>query len=196
MSLFPKQLTATDLREIPMFALGVILLAIMLYSSWHYPSLQYNIVWMVVLSLNVAIVVAFLPFSAEFNIPGWAKFGGSAAVLIGCLDLTFHMAAQDLQKENSRLSEQVDAMGKQIATLQVAADGQKALSPAIKSLLDAIDQTKTQLTLARDQAHGATTNTNDLRGCLNAAGAAAGTATLALSQLQATRQLAGTLQSR
>jgi hypothetical protein len=58
-----------DLRELPMFIVGIVLLGILLFSSFSLPSLQYNIIWMVALSLCVAIVMAFLPFSAEFTIP-------------------------------------------------------------------------------------------------------------------------------
>jgi hypothetical protein len=53
---------------------------------------------MVILPLNGAIVMTFLPFSAEFTIPGWAKFGGSAAILLGCMYLTFDLASRGTGK--------------------------------------------------------------------------------------------------
>jgi hypothetical protein len=184
-----------DLREVPMFVVGVVLLAILLFASFDYPSVQYNIIWMVVLSLSVAIVMAFLPFSAEFTIPSWAKFGGSAAVLIGCMYLTFDLAAKGLEKENDQLRSQVTDLGKQIETYRTAAslctanaNAKDTGGKAKQNILDSLTIVKNNVTQAKQFAFGATTNTSDVRGCTAAAGRSQQASETALAQIEATKK--------
>lgn len=168
--------THLDVRELPMFLLGIFLLVVLLAASYQYPSLQYNIIWMAILSLNLAIVMAFLPFSAEFQIPGWAKFGGSAAILIASIYLTFGLAEKEVHRANEELGRQVQLLGEENQalkeSLKVLSDktsDQKTANTAIAGVGEILAVAKRNFTTARQHAFGASTNTRDVDGCVNAA---------------------------
>src|SRR5271166_1047548 len=88
-SVFDPRWYVADLRkptpfEWVLFLVAVLILVAIIGLGAKYPEYQYNILFVVPLSLACAMVFAFLPFQAEIAWQ-WFKAGGTAAVFGVCL---------------------------------------------------------------------------------------------------------------
>lgn len=81
-----------------MFTLAIAILFVILGLGWAKDGLQYNILYLMCLSLGCAIVFAYLPFFAELNVE-WFRAGGAAAIFAVCMWQTLPFA-KDIVKSN------------------------------------------------------------------------------------------------
>ena len=82
-----------------MFAVAVwFLLLILIVGLWG--DVQYNIIYLVCLSLACAMVFAYLPFVAELN-AGWFRASGAAAIYAVCMWQTLPFA-KEITQQNFR----------------------------------------------------------------------------------------------
>jgi hypothetical protein len=67
-----------------MFFAALTILAVVMWFGFVREELQYNVIFAIALSLACAMVIAFLPFTANFGVQ-WFRATGSAAVFAVCL---------------------------------------------------------------------------------------------------------------
>ncbi|QIO58726.1 hypothetical protein ELI20_01120 [Rhizobium ruizarguesonis] len=89
-----------------MFLFAVIVLIAILGAGYWRDDLQYNLMFLISLSLSCSIVFAFLPFSAEVGLEGWLKAGGTAAIFAVCLWQTVPFA-KEMLKDNRVLEQKL-----------------------------------------------------------------------------------------
>jgi len=174
------------------FILGCFLLIVILTAGYFRDDIQYNIIWLVVLSLNVAMLFAFLPFSANVDV-GWFKAGGTAAILAVCLFKSMDVAERGLAKQLNvrdelvqRLRNDLDAAQTTIknATAKSAPAQQTVVNSVCEGLPKSIASLRTVVERSQQNAFAASTNTSDNRGCVARAVTADQLARSALEQLR------------
>jgi hypothetical protein len=100
-----------------MFLFAVfVLIGILIAGSWR-DDLQYNMMFLIALSLTCSIVFAFLPFSAEVGLDGWLRASGTAAIFAVCLWQTVPFAKDMLKADHDR---QQKVLEKQLAQVDLA----------------------------------------------------------------------------
>jgi hypothetical protein len=67
-----------------MFSAALAILGVVMWFGFIREELQYNVIFAIALSLACAMVIAFLPFTANFGVQ-WFRATGSAAVFAVCL---------------------------------------------------------------------------------------------------------------
>ncbi|MBY5801533.1 hypothetical protein [Rhizobium leguminosarum] len=175
-----------------MFLFAVVVLVAILSAGYWQKDLQYNLMFLISLSLSCAIVFAFLPFSAEVGLEGWLKASGTAAIFAVCLWQTVPFAKEMLK--DSRVLEQkvrdielakIDVSGKdelikqkdtelaQLRTaLEKATGGQSTvegnrylIEQNLTSAMNALAATRQNMESAMNSAKAAQSNYSDSRTC-------------------------------
>jgi hypothetical protein len=99
-----------------MFAVAVwFLLLILIVGLWG--DVQYNIIYLVCLSLACAMVFAYLPFVAELN-AGWFRASGAAAIYAVCMWQTLPFA-KEITQQNFR--KKIESANNLVESLQTQA---------------------------------------------------------------------------
>jgi hypothetical protein len=168
-----------------MFVVAVwFLLLILIVGLWD--DVQYNVIYLVCLSLACAMVFAYLPFAAELN-AGWFKAGGAAAIFAVCMWQTLPfarvIAQQNLHKKIESANNLVDFLQAQakkkdeelailrgtLSTLSATnADSsslEKALTQSIEGSLGATVTSQSALKSAKEFATVARDNKDDAETC-------------------------------
>jgi hypothetical protein len=110
----PRLYAASDLRKTTLFEWVVFLVAVLILIAIlglgaKYDTLQFNILFLVILSLSCAMVFAFLPFHAEITWL-WFKAGGTAAVFGLCMWQVVPYATANHQGVIQSLNETTDRL--------------------------------------------------------------------------------------
>jgi hypothetical protein len=175
-----------------MFLFAVAVLVIILVAGSIRDNLQYNLMFLIALSLSCSIVFAFLPFSAEVGIEGWLKAGGTAAIFAVCLWQTVPFAKEmlksdhdrqqkifdrsladdELKAKNSLLADKERQLGElraAVARLKAEQPGGSALSEVSKqnfqSMRSALGKIKESLSRSQEFARAARDNYSDSKTC-------------------------------
>jgi hypothetical protein len=168
-----------------MFVVAVwFLLLILIVGLWD--DVQYNIIYLVCLSLACAMVFAYLPFVAELN-AGWFKAGGAAAIFAVCMWQTlpfareftqqkFHKKMESannlvefLQAQAKKRDEELGRLRGSLSSLSAAnADSSsfaKVLTQSIEGSLGAAMISQSALQSAKEFATAAKDNKSDAETC-------------------------------
>ncbi len=174
-----------------LFLAGMAILVSVIAIGGLIPNANSNNIFLTTLSLSVAVTVSFLPFTAEFSMPSWAKATGAAAVYAISMYMNFNFVEkeregkiQTLQQEVRRQSAQIETINQELSSRQsriddlIAAErtaGQtsetlsKQCNDILLSASRASNLINFNLSEASRFASGAISNTQDPRGCTSAA---------------------------
>ena len=112
-----------------MFLAALAILVTILWLGYSRESLQYNIIFSIALSLSCAIVIAFIPFTAQFAIQGWFRATGAAAIFAVCVWQTVPFAKEVIK---ANYENTINTQNTTIATLNTT----------IKSLTEELGQAR------------------------------------------------------
>ena len=168
-----------------MFVVAVwFLLLILIVGLWD--DVQYNIIYLVCLSLACAMVFAYLPFVAELN-AGWFRASGAAAIYAVCMWQTLPFA-KEITQQNFR--KKIESANSLVASLQAQAikkdeeigllrgtlsslsatnadtsSSEKVLMQSIEGSLGATSTSQSALKSAKEFVTAAKDNKNDAETC-------------------------------
>ncbi|WP_155765438.1 hypothetical protein [Mesorhizobium erdmanii] len=92
------------------FFVAILFLSVILFAGFKDPTVQSNILYLVVLSLSCSMVFAFLPFDARFEYKSLFKAGGTAAVFGFCLYIVTNFTGHEYIENKRRADDQITAL--------------------------------------------------------------------------------------
>ena len=158
-----KEHAPTQLFDHLMFALAVALLLIIIGLGWSNNDLQFNMMFLVTLSLACAIVIAYLPFSAEVNLGGWLRAGGAAGVFAACMWVTIPVASRVIDQKGQGLNDIIARQAAELERREKEVTRLQSTIAELRSTADAAGRDAKAWEIARGNIEGAIASSGSIK---------------------------------